>query len=138
MPNLARILKKPQGLSAKSWRQTLEKLMGPGGERVYQCLADAIEGRAWQPVWRDSAGVEHVGEPVVPSWADRIAAAKYVADRMHGKAVDQTEAERLNSDARDQAAARALTDEELDRRLRLLDPGPEVDAQTEDLEKSKA
>lgn len=124
---LARILKKPQGISRKTWRDALRNHVGPGGERLWAVLMDLADGRAWRPTYRDERGVEVVGEPIAPTSADRIAAVRELAHMLYGKPVSQTEALRAETEAADVEAARALTDAELEARVRrlVLDPGPE-------------
>lgn len=93
-------------------------------------MLDIAEGRTWRPTWTED-GVEHVGEPVCPTTADRLAAARELGHMLFGKPVAQTEASQAESDAREVEAARALTDAELEARVRrALDPGPVTDAET--------
>lgn len=125
---LDRILQKPKALSRKTWRETLRNRVGPGGERLWEVMLEIAEGRAWKPVWRDESGVEHVGEPIAPTTADRLSAARELAHMLYGKPVPQTEASRAEEDARQLEDVRALTDAELEARVKralAIDPGPE-------------
>lgn len=128
---LERILQRPKAISRKTWREALRNSVGPAGERLWAVMLEIAEGRAWRPTWLD-AGVEVVGEPVIPSSADRLAAAKELAHMLFGKPVPQTEASQAEADAREVEAARSLTDAELEQRVRralVLDPGPESTAE---------
>ena len=108
---------------------------GPAGERLWAIMLEIAEGKAWRPTWVEN-GIEHIGEPVIPSSADRLAAARELGHMLFGKPVPQTEASQAEADARELEAARALTDSELEARVRAalapgraIEPGPEVDAE---------
>ena len=114
---IERFLGKPKGISKKTWREALRNSVGPSGERLWSMMLELAEGRAWRPTWLEN-GVEHVGEPVVPTSADRLAAMRELAHMLFGKPVPQTEASQAEADAREVEAARALTDAELEARVR--------------------
>lgn len=126
---LDRILNKPKALSRKTWREALRNQVGPAGERLWAIMLEIAEGQTWRPTYRDEGGIQVVGEPVTPTSADRLAAARELSHMLFGKPVPQTEASKAEDDARSLEAARSLTDAELEARVRkVLDPGPEVDA----------
>lgn len=128
---LERVLQKPGKLSRKTWREALRNVVGPGGERLWGIMLDVAEGRAWRPTWQEN-GVEHIGEPVVPTTADRLAATRELAHMLFGKPVAQTEASKAEADAQELEAARSLTDAELEARVKralAISPGPEVEAE---------
>lgn len=123
---LERILQRPRHITKKTWREALRNSVGPAGERLWAIMLDIAEGRTWRPTWTE-AGVEHVGEPIAPTTADRLAATRELAHMLFGKPVAQTEASQAEADAREVEAARSLTDAELETRVRralALDPGP--------------
>jgi hypothetical protein len=129
LKTLERLFEKPRHITKKTWREALRNHVGPSGERLWAIMLEIAEGRAWRPTWLEN-GVEHVGEPIAPSSADRLAAAKELAHMLFGKPVAQTEASQAEQDARELEAARALTDAELEARVRralVLNPGePEM------------
>lgn len=127
---LERILTKPKDISRKTWREALRNAVGPSGERLWAVMLDIAEGRSYRPTWRDDAGIEHVGEPIAPTARDRLAAAEKLAHMLFGSPVAQTEALKAETEARDLEAARALTDSELEARVRrALNPGAISDAE---------
>lgn len=114
---IERFLGKPKAISRKTWREALRNAVGPSGERLWSMMLELAEGRAWRPTWQEN-GVEHVGEPVVPTSGDRLAAMRELAHMLFGKPVPQTEAANAEHEAREVEAARALTDAELEARVR--------------------
>lgn len=128
---LEKILNKPGKITRKTWREALRNHVGPGGEKLWAVMLDIAEGRAWTPVLASRDGIERLGEPVVPTTADRLSAAKELAHMMFGKPVPMTEVQQAEIEAQEMEAARSLTDAELQARVKrvlAINPGPEENA----------
>lgn len=101
-------------ISTSNWRAYVRKRVGGRGERIFDVLADLMEGRVITP--RDDAG--RMMEPIVPTPATMLQAAMYLGDMMFGKATSQTEQVAAEAEASRHEALRALSDEELKLRVK--------------------
>jgi hypothetical protein len=82
-----------------------------GGEEIIEAWRDLMLGKPWVPVLPDG----REAPPQIPSGETRYRAACELADRLWGRSVPETEIVKAE---RAQAALRALSDEELERRVR--------------------
>lgn len=108
----------------KSWRSLLRELTDNGVEQ-FTILRELSLGTAL--VTKLPNGQE--SEPVIPSAEVRRAAARDLLEFLHGKPVAQTEVAHAEAENRLLEQVQALTDAELEARVRdLLDGGEVVDA----------
>lgn len=110
---IARFNTSSETIKRRTWRTALQKLTNDGDDLV-RVLYELAMGSASQVLLPDG----RVSEPVIPTPEVRRAAAADLLDRLHGKAVAQTEVMRASQEAEDHAQYSALTDEQLKEVLR--------------------
>ena len=101
-------------ISTSNWRAYVRSRVGGRGERIFDTLADLMEGKVIVPRADDG----RMMEPIVPTPATMLQAAMYLGDMMFGKATSQTEQVASEQEAARHAMLNAISDEDLERRVR--------------------
>lgn len=106
-----------------TWRSYLRSRVGESGERIIDTLVELMEG---VPVAQRTADGRFV-DPIIPTPATRLDAAKHLSEILHGRAASQTEQVQAEESEAEREAIRALSDFELERRLAGAKPLPELE-----------
>lgn len=99
---------------AQTYRTAIRRLTGAQGDRIWEVLADIMEGRPWVPMLPDG----RAGPPQIPTTADRLKAALELRDSLIGKPVASTDVVASERAAGEAADLAALSDAELERQAR--------------------
>lgn len=100
-------------LKRSTWRSYLRSRVGDNGERILDTLVELMEGN---PVAQKTADGRFI-DPIIPTPATRLDAAKHLSEILHGRAASQTEQVQAEESEAEREAIRALSDFELKKRL---------------------
>ncbi len=115
---LTQAIKQSQpGLARKNWREALRDHTGQDGGRLWQKLIDLSEGK---PIFFQLPD-GRTSLPVIPTPDVQLRATVALAEMGFGRAVLQTEIVKAEQEAKDFESVRALSEEELDRQIALLE-----------------
>ena len=122
-------------MNKETWRALLRRATDGGFEPFLIALSIA-RGEAQGTEVTMPNGEKAVSEPIVPTPAIRLAAAQWLGEMIHGKAVVQTEMRKAETEDREVEKIRALSDEELRAQvveaLKVIRPGlPNGDTQNQ-------
>lgn len=96
-----------------TWRSYVRARVGESGERIFDTLIELMEGN---PVAQRTADGRFV-DPIIPTPAVRLDAAKHLSELVFGRAASQTEQVAAEGAEAEREAIRALSDSELQKRI---------------------
>lgn len=105
---------------AKNWRAAIRRQVGGDGSAIWETWFDLMQGKVFTPRHVDADGTVHEGEPMVPSFEVRRAAARDLAEFAFGKPVAQTEIVKAEEESETMAQLNALSDDAIAAKMREL------------------
>ena len=102
---------------AKNWRAAIRRQVGGDGSSIWETWFDLMQGKVFVPTHKDANGIVHEGEPMVPSFEVRRAAARDLAEFAFGKPVAQTEIVKAEEESEVMAQLTALSDDAINAKL---------------------
>jgi hypothetical protein len=104
------VLKELSPVTRKNtFRDAVRAYVGDDGGNLWRILYEIAQGRPWRATLEDGS----FSAPQIPSTADRLEAAKYLANTLFGRPVDQTKVMAAEKAAQDQADLSYLSTHEL-------------------------